>query len=998
MKSNRSVAITTTDHTTTRRRFWFLYPFIYVAVTVVITGIAGAFAYLGSYNSQTANFEKDYSTLSHAAVVLLQKSLERRFESAKAIASVFANVFWNADSWPYVYLYGYDEIVHNIQPSAVINSSPLVRPDQVKSFEQFAYSCYARSYPNRSVAQSDFGEGIFALGNQSTCFTCDRYHDTTGAVNYDSPYEILVPILQGNVSSTAMMFTLHSDPTRGKAIDKVITCSEERRSPNINCGAITVPTHALTTGEVTSVYYNPVYPALNATVLTSVTAVTFPWEQVLEDLFELNVSGVQCVLQAANVKYTFIITEGQAVVEATEDTHSTQYDRYAVSISVTAAGQVLSAVHPYTLTVYPTDALVQQYRTNKPVIVCAVVVGGILLLAAALATGTYFLWLRRSNLEGRALAHAKRQFVRYISHEIRTPLNTVSLGLTLLLSELRGTAPLDSEPGNTEDEVKSTLELNTPPPSTVVGGEDVVWSRKCREWERLVNELIENSQCAVLLLDDLLCFEQLECSDGKIDTSAPPPGISVLPAWELLSKCLADFEVRVRLSGVTLERDCEFEDSTLPPARMLALETLRVLGNETQLQRVVNSLLGNALHFSQEGSTILVTAGWIDDSQRQGQRTSTIEQLRSAAQASFGTNVSWLTGGRVGLSRAGLLRVTITDEAGGLTAEQTAQVFGKGSRFRFGQLQAGQGSGIGLFVCRAIAEHHHARIRVVSEGLGHGSTYILEMPAFTTAVANLMPPTVSGGGEAEIGEGLDEGGASAPTQVELRSRSRDGNVEGAAETDGSGEHWTKEAEEAKTPVLDPLDLQPQHREQRANSTASVVRILNSPVEAAGYRTRGLKGSAPTQQRERSRSHSASFTNKRILVVDDAPSNRKMLVRVLARSGHVCDQAQDGQVAVDMVRRMREGGWGEGGAGQYDMVLMDYEMPVTNGPTATRALRELGCMCPIVGVTGNVLGADIDYFLEQGADAVLPKPLQPSALAEVWQGFVSVCRSRTNSRG
>jgi CheY-like chemotaxis protein len=183
-----------------------------------------------------------------------------------------------------------------------------------------------------------------------------------------------------------------------------------------------------------------------------------------------------------------------------------------------------------------------------------------------------------------------------------------------------------------------------------------------------------------------------------------------------------------------------------------------------------------------------------------------------------------------------------------------------------------------------------------------------------------------------------------------------------------------------------------------NSTASVVRILNSPVEDAGYRTRGLKGSAPTQQRERSRSHSASFTNKRILVVDDAPSNRKMLVRVLARSGHVCDQAQDGQVAVDMVRRMSEGGWGEGGAGQYDMVLMDYEMPVMNGPTATRALRELGCMCPIVGVTGNVLGADIDYFLEQGADAVLPKPLQLSALEEVWQGFVSVCRGRTNSRG
>jgi CheY-like chemotaxis protein len=90
------------------------------------------------------------------------------------------------------------------------------------------------------------------------------------------------------------------------------------------------------------------------------------------------------------------------------------------------------------------------------------------------------------------------------------------------------------------------------------------------------------------------------------------------------------------------------------------------------------------------------------------------------------------------------------------------------------------------------------------------------------------------------------------------------------------------------------------------------------------------------------------------------------------------------------------GRGEGGAGQYDMVLMDFEMPVMNGPTATRALREMGCLCPIVGVTGNVLGADVDYFLAQGADAVLPKPLQLSALEAVWDGFVGACHCRTAS--
>jgi CheY-like chemotaxis protein len=54
--------------------------------------------------------------------------------------------------------------------------------------------------------------------------------------------------------------------------------------------------------------------------------------------------------------------------------------------------------------------------------------------------------------------------------------------------------------------------------------------------------------------------------------------------------------------------------------------------------------------------------------------------------------------------------------------------------------------------------------------------------------------------------------------------------------------------------------------------------------------------------------------------------------------------------------------------------MDFEMPVMNGPSATARLRELGCACLIVGVTGNVLSQDVEYFKEMGADAVLPKPL------------------------
>ncbi|KAJ1437683.1 hypothetical protein B484DRAFT_428238, partial [Ochromonadaceae sp. CCMP2298] len=65
---------------------------------------------------------------------------------------------------------------------------------------------------------------------------------------------------------------------------------------------------------------------------------------------------------------------------------------------------------------------------------------------------------------------------------------------------------------------------------------------------------------------------------------------------------------------------------------------------------------------------------------------------------------------------------------------------------------------------------------------------------------------------------------------------------------------------------------------------------------------------------------------------------------------------------------------------YDkVILMDFEMPVLNGPSATRLLREQGCRVHIIGVTGNVMRADIDYFKSCGADAVFAKPLNKDSV-------------------
>ncbi|RYG41273.1 response regulator [archaeon] len=61
------------------------------------------------------------------------------------------------------------------------------------------------------------------------------------------------------------------------------------------------------------------------------------------------------------------------------------------------------------------------------------------------------------------------------------------------------------------------------------------------------------------------------------------------------------------------------------------------------------------------------------------------------------------------------------------------------------------------------------------------------------------------------------------------------------------------------------------------------------------------------------------------------------------------------------------------------VLMDAEMPVLHGYQATRVLRHIGVPVPIIGVSGNVHASDVTTFLQSGAAAFVPKPINVTQL-------------------
>ena len=129
--------------------------------------------------------------------------------------------------------------------------------------------------------------------------------------------------------------------------------------------------------------------------------------------------------------------------------------------------------------------------------------------------------------------------------------------------------------------------------------------------------------------------------------------------------------------------------------------------------------------------------------------------------------------------------------------------------------------------------------------------------------------------------------------------------------------------------------------------------------------------------------------RKCLVVDDVPTNRKMLRRHL--KGHYCEDATDGIIALNMVKAVAAAASSlsstvdiaelsvDSPARNYDIIFMDYVMPNMNGPTATKKIRDFGYTGPIYGVTGNSLPVDIDAFMNAGATDVIIKPLKKEDL-------------------
>jgi CheY-like chemotaxis protein len=114
---------------------------------------------------------------------------------------------------------------------------------------------------------------------------------------------------------------------------------------------------------------------------------------------------------------------------------------------------------------------------------------------------------------------------------------------------------------------------------------------------------------------------------------------------------------------------------------------------------------------------------------------------------------------------------------------------------------------------------------------------------------------------------------------------------------------------------------------------------------------------------------------RILLAEDNPVNQKVAVRLLEKAGHVVKVVENGALAVETTARE-----------QFDLVLMDVQMPVMGGLEATVAIRQREASLQsrhtlIIAMTANAMKGDRETCLAAGMDGYIAKPIQPRQLGD-----------------
>ena len=794
------------------------------------------FSYMLLWRAEESIFRDNFKSTANELSDKIVSVANRVVQDGSLLATIQGTFYPNIDDWPNAYIQGFSPIASQLDsslpPYGGVYMMPIVYPDRVQSFEAYAAEAYAQDpdMPENAGVRG-FGFGIYAT-NTSTRL---EYHDVSGFSVYNSSNKFLTPVLaKVDYYDDSHMWNPHNDyPLAGISMDDVYACVKEG---NKNCQTLSPSDNSGGVAGVLAV--TPIHPRNEPTAVVGFVVTAFVWKIVLKGSVAQLAADMNLVVSSSDGGPTSTFTcsfhNDMAVLKEAGDKHDRRFSHMGQAASFSLQDTAVASSTTYNLVLYPTYAFYTRYHTNLPLI--ATLLSSLSIAVTVVLFVVYDRFVKSDSELQAQLLEGKRRFVRFISHEIRTPLNTAMIGLQLIEEQLIEQQMIEDAK---DAACPPSPAHRSPPPNPSC----------CDSIMELVGEVRHGTEVALDVLNDLLQYDKIEIGKLKLE-------IDEVDLWRVVQDNIKMFTAQALKKGVTVQVTNSLTDTTLSPSRREELQSLRLRGDSIRIAQAVRNIISNALKFSPQGGSIAVTVRWTEN----GLPSASIPVLDEGCATRGSPAV-----------RCGSLLFEVRDEGPGMSHQELHELFGEGVQFQANKLQAGAGSGLGLYITKSIVEMHGGRVWAASAGPGCGSIFSLELP-------------------------LCEAG-----QVQV-----DSDLEAA-----HGMRTRSIITEEATYSLLHKDTAVDHPEDNGHRDTPKGRAINAQVELMSVVPSGTVPSSPPQMD----GELARLYSKQVLVVDDAPTNRKMLCRLLTRWGYTCKTAEDGLECLSILE-----------VDDFGIIVMDFQMP------------------------------------------------------------------------
>jgi len=459
-----------------------------------------------------------------------------------------------------------------------------------------------------------------------------------------------------------------------------------------------------------------------------------------------------------------------------------------------------------------------------------------------------------------------------------------------------------------------------------------------------------------------------------LDMSQIEGGRAVLNISELnLAELIDEINTIIRPQAIAKKQKLEF--STID------LTNEHLLGDKLRINQILINILANAVKYTQEGGSIRMV----------------VDELYQVDES---------------YSR---IRFTISDNGQGMSEEYQKVIFEPFSREQSTAWNKMQGSGLGMTITKGLVDLMQGSIKVDSK-LGEGTTFTVELelrnqnrkddPGFWSK-HNVVRMLAADGSESICSNIVKK---MAGTGVEVNyatSSSKAWEMIQSAEEDGkpydlimldwdmpdldglNAAHQLLETHPEKKPILLFTTNDWGEIEQEA-SEIGVEHFLQKPFFMSSFKNAIQRMMGTGHDRKDDSADKSMLIGRRVLVVEDIDINQLLLAKLLATLGAECDIAENGKKAVEKFT--------ESAAGQYDIILMDIQMPVMDGYEATKKIRASkhpqARTIPIIAMSANAFVEDVRRALNAGMNAHVTKPVVYEQFKNILRETLGISGERT----